>query len=97
MDACKMPFHEEVAARHAKMAELISRRLQGWLKELRDEVNRLDPETLNIDSAGDKAELARQVLTVLVDRLHGFGTGARLEIAEEKADRDMILGLDAAD
>jgi hypothetical protein len=40
---------------------------------------------MNIDKAGDRAELARQVLTLLVDQLRGFASGALGKIAGEKA------------
>jgi hypothetical protein len=32
---------------------------------------------MNIDDAGDEAEIARQVLTSLVDQLRAFSSGAR--------------------
>ena len=63
--------------------------------ELRNPKRPSEPakEEQSIDDAGDKAEIARQVLTLLLDQLRGFGSGARLDIAQEKAD----LGLDAAE
>jgi hypothetical protein len=67
-------------ARHRKVAEIINRRL----REIKAEILRLDCKTMNIDSAGDQSEIARQVLTLLVDRFRGFAVGALYEIAEER-------------
>ena len=61
-------FDEQVISRHHKVAEIIRRHL----KEIREEVLHLDPETMNIDNAGDRAEIARQVLGALVDQLRGL-------------------------
>jgi hypothetical protein len=54
------------------VAEIIRRHL----KDIHTEIQRLDPEMLNLDDAGDKAEIARQVLTALVDQLRGFASVA---------------------
>jgi hypothetical protein len=37
-----------------------------------------------MDDAGDKAEIARQVLIALVEQLRGVASGLRQQIAEEK-------------
>jgi len=74
---------EKVMARHHKVAEIINRHLE----EIEAEILRLDPGTLNLDNAGDKAEVARQVLTLLVDQLRGFGVGSRNEIRSRQKRR----------
>jgi hypothetical protein len=56
----------------------------GHLTAMKDEIGAFDPESLNIDNVGDRAEIARQVLTILVDELRGFGTGARMGLAEKE-------------
>jgi hypothetical protein len=68
-----------VIARHHKVAEIINRHLELISKE----VLSLDEETMNIDAAGDQAEIARQVLTALVERLRGFASGSRQEKDDE--------------
>lgn len=67
------PSEEELISRHHKVAEIIHRHLE----EIQQEILRLDPDTMNIDNAGDQAEIARQVLALLVGQLRGFGVGAR--------------------
>jgi len=66
-------FDEEVDIRHHKVVDIIRRHL----KDIHAEIQRLDSEMLNLDDAGDKAEIARQVLTALVDQLRGFASGSR--------------------
>jgi hypothetical protein len=73
-------FGNVVAERHAKVSEIIAKHI----KAIKDEILALDPETLNIDGAGDMAEVARQVLDALVEQLRGFSRGARSDIAEER-------------
>jgi hypothetical protein len=74
---------EKVMARHHKVAEIINRHL----REIEDEILRFDPDAMNMDNAGDKAEIARQVLTLLVDQLRGFGVGNRNEIRGDQKRR----------
>jgi hypothetical protein len=88
-DTASWGFEDEVSERHHKVAEIIDRHLTA----MRQEILRLDPKTMNIDGAGDEAEIARQVLTALVDQLRGFANNARLEIAEEER---YLFGDDAA-
>jgi hypothetical protein len=78
-----MRFDNAVAERHGKVAEIIRRHRAA----IHAEISAFDKESLNIDDAGDKAELARQVLGELVDQLRGFGNGARMELAQEEAER----------
>jgi hypothetical protein len=85
-----LPFDHVVAERHAKVSEVVARHL----KAIHDEIVALDPETMNIDDAGDKAEIARQVLATLVDQLRGFGSGARSKRAENEAERRELFGED---
>ena len=82
MSEMKTPFEEVVAERHAKVREIIGRHLTA----IKDEILKLDPATMNIDSAADKAEIAYQVLDELGEQLRGFCRGAREKIAEEKAE-----------
>jgi hypothetical protein len=82
----KLPFDDVVAERHAKVSEIITRHIAA----MKAEIIALDPETLYVDDAGDKAEMARQVLDELVKQLRGFGSGARGDIAERRE----LLGLD---
>jgi hypothetical protein len=83
-----LPFDDVVAQRHAKVGEIVARHL----KAIHDEVIALDPETMNIDDAGDKAEIARQVLVPLVEQLRGFGSGARMGRAEKERERKELFG-----
>jgi hypothetical protein len=66
--------------RHGKVAEIIRRHRAA----IHAEISAFDKESLNIDEAGDKAEIARQVLGEVVDQLRGFGVGARMNLAEEE-------------
>jgi hypothetical protein len=83
-------FESAVIERHDKVTAIISRHL----KEIHAEVLQLDPATLNIDNAGDEAEIARQVLTVLADRLRGFSVGSRTQLAQEERERRELFGED---
>jgi hypothetical protein len=71
-----------VTERHHEVAAIIARHL----KEIRQEIMDLDPGMMNLDQAGDRAEIARQVLTALVDQLRNFASDARQKIAEDKID-----------
>ena len=82
-----------VAERHAKVAEIIARHLTA----IRDEVLALDPETMNIDDAGDKAKVVLQVAQELVDQLRRFGSGARLERAQQEREERRLSGEDEDD
>jgi hypothetical protein len=82
-------FEEQVNTRSTKVAEIISRHL----KAIHDEILEFDERTLNVEYAGDRAEIARQVLVELVDQLRGFATGSRAKFAEERAAR-RELGFD---
>ena len=86
----KLPFDDPVAQRHAKVADIIARHLAA----MKAEILAFDPETLNIDNAGDRAEIARQVLTMLTDQLRAFGSGARRELAEKERERKELFGDD---
>lgn len=74
-----------VTPRWARSSPAISRRSTT-------KVLALDPETMNIDDAGDKAEIARQVLVPLVEQLRGFGSGARMDRAEKERERKELFG-----
>ena len=75
-----LPRGPEVGERHAKVSEIIAR----GLARIGHEIVALDPETLNLDNAADRAEIARQVITQLVLQLRGFSAETRQRIAEEK-------------
>lgn len=75
-----LPFDDIVAERHAKVSEIIAKHL----KAMHDEILAVDPKSMNIDNAGDQAEIVRQVIEALVKQLRGFGSGARLDIAEKR-------------
>jgi hypothetical protein len=72
---------QAVTDRHHQVAEIIDRHL----KELHQEILELDPKSMNMDGAGDQAEIARQVLTALVDQLRGFAVGSRNDIRQDRA------------
>jgi hypothetical protein len=80
----KRPFDKEIAQRDAKVLEIIDRHLTA----IHEEVLVLDPQTLNIDDARDKARIAQQVLAALVEQLRGFGCGARASLAAQKEDEE---------
>ena len=65
----------EVVERHAKVAEIINRHLEA----IHAEIAVLDPGVLNVDHAGDNAEIARQVLTALVGQLRGYAAGRKAD------------------
>jgi hypothetical protein len=88
----KMPFDDVVAERHAKVAEIIARHLAA----IKAEILALDPETMNIDDAGDKAEIVLQVAQELVDQLRGFSSGSRMKRAEEEREEKELFGEDEA-
>ena len=79
------PFNDAVAERHNKVSEIIARHL----KALHDEILGYDHDSMNIDNAGDRAEIVRQVVDELVKQLRGFAAGAR----RDKVERDDLLGL----
>ena len=74
-----------VIDRHDKVAEIVDRHLTA----MHAEIEELDPHPhmLNIDGAGDAAEIARQVMTALVDRLRAFAVAGRNEIRLEQESR----------
>jgi hypothetical protein len=86
----RLPFDDVVAERHARVAKIIALHLDA----IKAEIAAFDPETLNIDNAGDRAEIACQVLAMLVDQLRGFGSGARMGLAQEERDRRELFGED---
>jgi hypothetical protein len=69
-----------VVARSANVREIIAR----GLEQIRAEILALDPETRQIDGAGDEAEIARLVLHDLTTQLRGFAVGGRWAEAEEQ-------------
>jgi hypothetical protein len=70
---------QRVIDRHHKVAEIVNRHL----KEIEAEVGRLNPApSIMIDVAGDRAEIARQALTLLVDQLRGVGSGRRTRLED---------------
>jgi hypothetical protein len=71
---------QAVVDRHDKVAEIIDRHL----KEMHQEILRLDHYASNMDNAGDQAEVARQVMTALVDQMRGFSVGNQTEIRQRR-------------
>jgi hypothetical protein len=72
-----------VAERHDKISAIITKHLEAMYEEILD----VDPTTMNIDVAGNKAEIARHVLDALVKQLRYFAAGARRDKAEDVDDR----------
>jgi hypothetical protein len=82
-------FEQETIDRHHQVAEIIARHLDA----IQAEIIALDQETMNIEFAGDHAEIARQVLTLLVDQLRGFSAMSRQE-RQAQRNRRREIGLD---
>jgi hypothetical protein len=71
-------YDEAVGVRHAKVAAIIAH----GLERIRKEILEADPDTRNLDLAGDRAEIIRQAATLAAWQIRGF-TAAQAEMREE--------------
>ncbi|CEF48885.1 unnamed protein product [uncultured bacterium] len=66
--------------RDVQVMEIVGRHL----KEIEDEIQILDPETLVIDGVRDKARIALEIMTLVVNHLFDFSLG----VQEDKAQKE---------